>query len=109
MFHNQWSFYSSKKNDSSIASYLNNILLPTIVLVGGSSLNAAFTLEEVQAAIQAHAKWEHGLEAIKTNSNICQITVGEENHGISLFMDDVLLYIGIRKIYSSSSERYSPF
>lgn len=48
------SLYSAEQADAvSIASYLNNIPLPTIAEEDCSSLNAAFTLWEVWAAIQS--------------------------------------------------------
>ena len=47
------SLYSSETTNSDITSYLNNISLPTVAEEERSTLNAAFTPEEVWSAIQA--------------------------------------------------------
>lgn len=47
------SLYSAEKADAAVASYLNNIPLPTIAEEDRSSLDAAFTPEEVWVAIQS--------------------------------------------------------
>lgn len=138
------SLYSAEQADAvSITSYLNNIPLPVIAEEDRSNIDAAFTPEEVWAAIQSMPNgkcpgpggfpleffkkfWveiqpifmpaingilkdgtqvtggtpqgfvlfiEPLAEAIRINPDVSGVRVGDENHILSSFADDVLLYL----------------